>query len=282
MQISKPYANGQLPPSSGGGVPGWQDRQAYYQRIHKRRDLFYRWAPIILTIIGSLIAAYVGSFTFDYPKETFGALIGLPLLFISVWKIEFGFVFLALTTTPFVPTALKTDWFYVSPAVPLLILLIVVAIIQIAFYKRKVVLPSIWTIWPLIAMLLWAFFVEILVNATWVKYIPRVILTNEPLVVDEAVGLAMYSLPLLMLFCGAVCISTKDKWIHIVLHTFLGMGLLDAAVLIVKYRSIGGDVTGFRYAAPQIGWMPLEALAQLLALGAIIAYAYALINTKWK
>src|SRR6266568_5020159 len=131
-------------------------------------------------------------------------------------------------------------------------------------------------------MLIWACIVEAIVNASWVQFIPRVILTNEPLWVDEAVGLGMYSLPLLMLFCGAACISTKDKWIHVVLHTFLGMGLLDAVVLIIKYKSIGGDVTGFRYAAPQIGWMPLEALAQLLALGAFIGYGYALINTRWK
>src|SRR6266702_563387 len=101
MQISKSFPNGAPPPVVGGGPAGWQAMQAYYQGIPKRRDLFYRWAPIVLTVVGSLIAAYVGSFTFDYPKETFGALIGLPLLFLAVWKIEFGFVFLALTTTPF-------------------------------------------------------------------------------------------------------------------------------------------------------------------------------------
>src|SRR5260370_7367260 len=57
---------------------------------------------------------------------------------------------------------------------------------------------------------------------------------------------------------------------------------MDSALLIFEFKHISANIYTFRYTSPSIGWIPLEALAQLLVLGCILAYGRFLYATRWK
>jgi O-antigen ligase len=284
MQISNVFSRGTLPPPQGGGSsPGqWQALRERQERILQWRTIQFWWYPIALVLFGAILAAYLGQSALDYPKETFGGIAGVLLFFWAVRRLEFGLVVLAVAATPFVPTALKTDWFYVSPVVPLLMLLLFVSLLHIAFHnKQPLVLPSIRTIWPLLGLFALACISEAFSHTYWEPDVAKSVLGN-PIQVDEGVGLFVYAVPLMMVFVSCVALTKKSKWSRYVLLGLLGAAVIDALVIIVKYKSLGADVYTFRYTSPSIGWMPLESLAQLLGLGCIIGYAHTLGAPNWR
>src|SRR5260370_25146053 len=57
---------------------------------------------------------------------------------------------------------------------------------------------------------------------------------------------------------------------------------MDSALLIFEFKHISANIYTFRYTSTSIGWIPLEALAQLLVLGCILAYGRFLYATRWK
>jgi O-antigen ligase len=284
MQISNVFSRGTLPPPQGGGgsLGQWQALRERQERILQWRTIQFWWYPIALVLFGAILAAYLGQSAMDYPKETFGGIAGALLFFWAIRRLEFGLVVLAVAATPFVPTALKMPGFYISPAIPLLVLLFFVSLLHVAFRnKEPLVLPSIRTIWPLIGLVALACISEAFSHTYWEPDVAKVVLGN-PIQIDEAAGLFIYSVPLLIVFVCGVALSKKSQWSRYVLLGLLGAAVVDALVIIVKYKSVGADVYTFRYTSPSIGWMPLEALAQLLGLGCIIGYAHVLGAPNWR
>jgi O-antigen ligase len=121
---------------------------------------------------------------------------------------------------------------------------------------------------------------ELFAQATWLIVVPRQVLSN-PIAFEEGIGVAMYFAPFIVVYTVSAILTGKDRWIRYILHTFLILALFDAAVLLIEFKHIGADIYSFRYTSPSIGWMPLEALAQLLALGCMIAYAHFLYAARW-
>jgi O-antigen ligase len=284
MQISNVFSGGPPPQGNSGSLSQWQALRARQERILQWRTIQFWWYPIALVLLGAIIAAYLGQSAMDYPKETFGGLAAVVLFFWAIRRLEFGLVVLAVAATPFVPTALKTEWFYVSPVIPLLLLLVFVALVHLAFRTREpLVLPSIWTVWPLIGLFALACISEIFAHTYWEPDVAKTVLGN-PIQVDEAVGVFVYAVPALMVFVSGVALTKRTKWSSYVLLGLLGAAVIDALVIIVKYKSLGASasVYTFRYTSPSIGWMPLEALAQLLGLGCIIGYAFTLGAPNWR
>lgn len=278
MQISQPFSNG-APPPQGGGSPDiarqLQQLREQQQRILRGRAIRANWYPIALAIVGGLIGGYIGPSALDYYKETFGGIAAVLLVFWGVTRFEFGLFLLGVMATPFIPTAVKTDWFYISPDIPILIMFAIEGAILLGFRVRRAILPSAWVIWPLIGLFLLACISEAYAQLTWEPDVAHSILGN-PIVVDESVGIFTYSMPLLTLFVAAVALTSKGKWTRAVLLGLLSAAIIDALVVMIKYKSLGGDVYAFRYTSPSIGWMPLESLAQLLGLGCIIGYSFTL------
>jgi len=69
--------------------------------------------------------------------------------------------------------------------------------------------------------------------------------------------------------------------IEYIQYGFLSAAVICALIVIVRFKSIGADIYTFRFSEPSIGYMSLRALAQILALGAMIAYANFLYATRW-
>ncbi|QBD82031.1 hypothetical protein EPA93_41060 [Ktedonosporobacter rubrisoli] len=199
----------------------------------------------------------------------------------SVRRIEFGLLILAIASTPFVPTAVKLDWFYVSPAIPLLFLLLFVGLVHISFRDKKVIFPPFQAIWPLLGLFAMACISEIASISAWPDYLQTEV-HRAPILVDELVGIVEFSLPILIVFVVSVALSQRDKWITYILHANFFIAIIAAGLILFRYRSIGADVYAFRYASPSIYWMPLEALAQILGLGCIIGYAHTLCAPTWR
>jgi O-antigen ligase len=257
------------------------DQQTRHRRVQLLRRLAVWWYVVALVAAGGLVAALMGQFALDAPKEVFGALIAVPLLLVACRRVEFGLLIFAIWVTPFVPSALKVSSLYISPALPLLVLLFLLALQRSAFRVREIVFPSLWTIWPLVGLAVMAVISEVQAQATWLYGVPRSMLGN-PIAFEEGIGVALYFLPLLVTTTVSACLSDRERWIRYIQYALLLMALLDALVILYEFKHIGADLYAFRYASPSIGWMPLEALAQLLVLGCILAYARVLYADAWK
>lgn len=278
MQIDV-FPKGVLPPQ-GGGTPEFLSQEQRHQRILRWRTLQNWWYPILFVLLGSVITAILGDFVLDQSKIVLGALIGVPLIFLALRRLEFGLVVFAVCASPFMPSALKVSTLYISPVVPLLVLLFLAVLVRTAFAEKNPVFPSVWMIWPLYGLIILAVLSEVIGQATWLYGVPHQVLQN-PASFEEGIALAIYCVPLLVVFTVTTILSNKDKWIVYVQYTFLGLALLDAAVIMIAFKRIGADIYAFRYASPSIGWMPLEAMAQLLVLGCIIGYVRFLHATGW-
>lgn len=284
MQIADIFPNAAPPPSQGGGAPEFTNQLRLHQMRHRRilllRTVEMWWYPILLVALGGLVAAILGEYAFDLPKEVFGGIVAVPLIFLAVRRTEFGLLLFALCVSPFVPSALKVNLLYVSPAIPVLVLLFFLVLVQAATRVRKMILPSLWVVWPLFGLFLMAIVSEMLAQVTWLYGVPHQVLGN-PIAFEEGVGIAIYLVPLLVVFTATAILTNKDKWIEYIQYAYIFLALLDACIILFEFRRIGADIYSFRYSSPSIGWMPLEALAQLLVLGCIIAYARFLYATRW-
>jgi O-antigen ligase len=288
MQISNAFPHAAFPPSPGGGAPeNAEQMQMRLERTRHRRIQLLRtvqiwWYPISLVVFGAIVAAVLGEYVLDLPKEVIGGIIGVPLIFLTIKSNEIGLLMLAASVTPFVPSAVKVSTLYISPAVPILLLLVFLVLLRKSFRVGENFSPSLWTIWPLIGLILLAFVSEAMGQLTWLYGVPQRVLSN-PIAFEETIGIALYCIPLLIVWTvTGVLSNNKNKWVEYIQHTFLVMSFLDAGVILYEFRHIGADIYAFRYASPSIGWMPLEALAQLLVLGCIIAYTHFLYATQWK
>lgn len=283
MQIANGFPQRSMPPSQGG-VPDIADQLRSYQirqkRILLRRTLQIWWSPVLFVILGGVAAAILGQFALDLPKVVIGLTLGIPLIYLAIRFPTFGLLLAAICASPFIPSALKVSTVYISPAIPFILLIFYVALVRTGFSRRKTILPSLWTAWPLLGLIVMAILSELFAQATWLIVVPRQVLGN-PIAFEESIGVAMYFAPLIVVYTVSAILTGKDTWIRYILHTFLILALLDAVILLVEFKHIGADIYTFRYTSPSIGWMPLEALAQLLALGCMIAYAHFLHAARW-
>ncbi len=284
MQTSNSFPKGVFPPSPGGSTSEVTQQFRSYQlrqkRILLKRTVQFWWYPILFVILGGVVAATLGQFALDLPKVVIGLTFGIPLIYLAIRFPAVGLLLAAICVSPFIPSALKVSTVYISPAIPLFLLIFFLVWVRTGFSGRKPILPSLWTAWPLFGLIFMAILSELFAQATWLIVVPRQVLGN-PIVFEEGIGVAMYFAPLIVVCTVSAILTGKDRWIQYILHTFLILALFDAAILLVEFKHIGADIYSFRYTSPSIGWMPLEALAQLLALGCMIAYAYFLCATRW-
>jgi hypothetical protein len=108
-------------------------------------------------------------------------------------------------------------------------------------------------------------------NGAWTHLVPRKINTN-PIYYDEIFGIALFFFPLITVMVTTICVSGKERLIEYVQRAFLILALLAAMIIFYEFRRIGATIYTFRFSSPTILWMSLRALAQLLALGAMLAY----------
>src|SRR6266849_2404032 len=287
MQIANTFHNGRRPPSQGGDAltPDIAN-QLRSQRLRYRRTLLLRtldfwWYRILLVAIGGYIATILGRSALDSPREVFGGIIALPLLFLAIRRWEFGLLLTAILAVSNLPPAFSVKSLAIYPVVPLLLLLFFVVVLQIAFRAKKPVLPSFCFIWPLLALIVTALLSDLLIQITWTPGVPHK-LNNNPAIYEEMLGIALFFLPLICLVVTTASLTKKDQWIEYIQRAFLILALGAAMVVIIDFKRVGVDVYTFRFAEPTIGWMNLSNLAPLMGLGSIIAYARLLYANGWR
>ncbi len=284
MHIPGISPNSAFPPNEKN-MSGRFEQMHLYQRRQRRilllRTVQFWWYPLALAVLGSVVAAILGQSALDAPKEIFGGIAASLLFFLAVWRLEIGLVVLTALVTPLIPTAIKFDSLYISPAEPLLLLLFFVALVQAGLRAKKLVLPSLWIIWPLIGLFFIACISEVLSQGTWLYGVSHTVL-GSPIILDESVAIVVYCIPLITLFTVSACLTNKGQWIKYVQHADMAMAIIAACAIFVVFRRVNANLYQFRYSSPSIGWIPLEALAQLLALGSIIAYAHVLCTRSWR
>src|SRR5205814_1706291 len=72
------------------------------------------------------------------------------------------------------------------------------------------------------------------------------------------------------------------RYVVYIQRIFIIIGIFVALVVLYDFRRIGADIYTFRFSEPRIAWMSLRAIAQLLALTCILAYARFLYATTWR
>lgn len=285
MQIADSFSKSPFPPSPGGNTPDIADQKHQQRKRHQRilllRTLQFWWYPILFIVLGDVAAIVLGIVALNLWKIALGGVAFGVFVFIASKRLELGLLLVTIFTVPFIPTVLKVSYADISSTIPALVCLCFILLVQVAFHVKKPVLPSFWTIWPLLGLILMAFVSEIMIQATWLPIVPHKVLSN-PSIIEEITGLLMYCMPLLTVFTVTTCLTKKEKWIEYIQYAYMIFALLDALVMIYEFRRVGADIYTFRYSVPSIGWMPLEALAQLLVLGSLLFYARFLYATRWK
>ena len=296
MQIADKYAKGAFPPA-GGGAPDitdqLQQQRAYHRRILWQRTLGLWWYRILLIIVAVLVGtigglvianisqAYMGQAALTIVKISAGGFVGLILFFLAVRRLEFGLLLLTIFATAFLPQLFTVKSLSIFPATPLLFFLFFVLLIQAAFHLRKFVFPSFWAIWPQLALIIVAIISTIMVQLTWTAGVPHK-LNSNPILYDELFGIGLCFIPLIAIMVTTMAISEKGRYVEYIQRTFLILAFLAAAIVVIEFKRIGATVYTFRYSEPTILWMKLKDLAQLINLGAMIAYVRLLYATRWR
>jgi O-antigen ligase len=286
MHITHTSANAPFSPSHGNmPLPDIHDQMRQQRRRHRfilmQRTLGFWWYRILLVVLGGCIAASFGQSALAFPKEIFGGIIVAPILFFAARRPEYGVLLIAISATAFFPSAFTVKSLTIYLPVPLLLLLFFVAMLQIAFHIKKPVLPSFRVIWPLLALILMALISNLLALVDWLPGVPHKV-NNSPAFYDEILAVVMFCMPLICLVVTTVALTNKDQWIEYILRAFLILASLAALIVIIDFKRVGADAYSFRFLEPNIFWMSLHAIAQLLGLGTIIAYAHVLYSARWR
>ena len=274
MQIADNFAKGALPPR--GGAPDissqLREQQLRHRRILRQYAVKHWWPFVLLIVLASVAAGIAGQFAYNFPIYVFGPIIGLVIFYLVAWRVELGLLITAICSSPFLPKAFSAKSLDFYPAILLLIWLFCVLLVMTAFHAKKPVLPSFWVIWPLLGLLALAFISNFMVQLTWTPGVPHKIYST-PIIYSEIYGIALFFLPLIIIAVTTAALTEKDHWIEFILDAFLILAMLLAVFVIVQFKRIGATIYTFRFSDPKLGYMPLKAIAQLLGLGTIIAYA---------
>ncbi len=287
MQITDTYSKGVFPPSPDGDASARKfASELRKQRIRHRliqlsRATGFWWYRLLLIAIAGLASPFLAPLFLADPKIIIGAMGAIALLFFVVKYADWGLLLVAIFATAFFPAVLQVKSLSASPVQPLLILLFCILIVQTVFHVREPVFPSFWSIWPWLGIILLAFVSQIMVQFTWTLVVPRKI-NNNPIYYDEIFGIILFFFPLITILVTTICVSGKERLIEYIQRAYLILAALAALVIFYEFKHIGATIYTFRFADPMILWMSLRALAQLLALGSIIAYARFLYATIWR
>lgn len=284
MQIADTFPKRAFPPQ-GGNAPDistqLQKQRTEHQRILLNRAVVLWWPRVLLIALGGITAGIVGQFVFDYPIYVFAPMVALVILFLITWRVQFGMFVVAVTSTALFPQAFSVKALSVYPALPLLVWLFFVLAVQVAFRIKEAILPSFWAIWPLWGLACLAIISNIIVQVTWTRGVPHKI-GNEPIILDEFYGIALFFLPLLTIAVTTVSLTKKEHWMEYIQTAFLTISVLLAAIVIIQFKRIGATIYTFRFSDPKLFWMSLKAISQILVLGSLIAYVRLLYSTRWR
>jgi O-antigen ligase len=258
-----------------------RQQRAYHRRILWRRNVELWWLPVVLIALGGLAAGVAGPFVLSYPIYILAPIFALVILFLMAWHVEFGLLLVAVTSTALFPQVLAAKALSIYPALPLLLWLFLVLLIQAAFRVREFVLPSFWAIWPLLGLLCLAFVSNILIQLTWSYGVAHKI-GGSPIIFDETYGIALFCLPLVTVTVTTAALSGKGRWIGFIQTAFLAIAVSLGLVVIVQFKRIDATIYTFRFSDPKLAWMSLKAISQILVLGAIIGYARLLCTPGWR
>src|SRR5260370_6646465 len=287
MQITDTYSGSTYPPSRGADESAQKfagdlrTQRRYYRFIRIRRAIGFWWYRLLLIVIAGLAAPFLAPLLLANPKIFLGGMGAIVLLFFVARFADWGLLLIAIFATAFFPAVLQVKSLSASPVQPLIILLFCILVVQIVFHVREPVLPSFWSIWPWLGIILLAFVSQIMVQFTWTHAVPRKI-NNNPIYYDEIFGVALFFFPLITILVTTICVSSRERLIEYVQRAYLILAVCAALIIFYEFRHIGATIYSFRFASPTILWMSLRALAQLLALGAMIAYARFLYATTWR
>ncbi len=257
------------------------EQRMRHRRILQKRALTFWWPRILTIVLAAIIAAVLGQFALAFPKPIFVGIGALLVIFLMVWRTDFGLLALTISATAFFPQAFQVKSLEVYPALPLLVLMCFTLVVQAAFRVREFVWPSFWAIWPQYGLIIAAIISSIMIQVTWVPGVPRRI-SSSPIIYDELFGIAMYFFPLAVITATTAFLTKRDKWVEYILRGLLIAACLAGIILIIEFRRVGATIYTFRYTEPVIWWMKLKALSQLMALGTMIAYAYLLYARTWR
>ncbi len=285
MPVANSVSKPAFPPPQEGSAPDITS-QLQQQRIQHRRILLQRsvrfWLPrSMLIVLGSLIAAIAGQFAAYYPIYVIAAIVALVICFLVAWRTELGLLIVAICSSPFLPQAFALKSLSVYPALPLLVWFFFVLLVQVAFRVKKPVLPSFWAIWPLLGLISLAFVSEIMAQLTWTSGVPHKI-NNTPIIFDEIYGLVLFFLPVMLITVTTAALTKKDHWIEFIQRAFIILAVGLALIIFIQFERIDATIYTFRFSDPKLGWMFLKAIAQVLCLGSIFAYARFLYADRWR
>ena len=287
MQITNTVSKSAFPPTQGEDASArkfageLRKQRRYHRLIQLRRATGFWWYRLLLIIIAGLISSYLAPLLLADPKIIIGGMGAIVLLFFVAKYADWGLLLMAIFATAFFPAVLQVKSLSASPEQPLIILLFSILVVQIVFHVREPVLPSFWSIWPWLGIIVLAFVSEIMIQFTWTHLVPRKI-NNNPIYFDEIFGVALFFFPLITVLVTTICISSKKRLIEYIQRAYMILAVLAAIVIFYEFRRIGATIYTFRFSSPTILWMSLRALAQLLALGAMLAYARFLYATTWR
>lgn len=255
--------------------------QRRYRWIHLRRALGFWWWRVLLVVLGGCVGAALGQVAMVQWKVVIAALLVPVVVFFMLRRLEVGLVFLGMAAAPLAPPAFTIKSLTIYPAELVLALLFATIVVLAAYRVRTFTWPSLWAIWPQIALIALAIIAELMIQITWIPQVPHKI-NATPIIYSELVGVVQYCVPLAIIIVTTACLTRRDHWIVKLENAFLILGGLAALVVIIEFKRIGASVYSFRYSEPTIFYMQLGALAQFMGLGAMLAYARALGTRGWR
>jgi O-antigen ligase len=289
MQITDNFSNTAFPPSKGGNAldiaSQLSHQQASHRRILRARALQFWWYRVLFVVLAVVVAVILGEVSTLLPSPTyalafFGAFMAIPIVVWTVRRVEFGMILLVVGSTAFFGKLITLKALVVYPMIPLLLLLFCALLVMVTFHVRTPVLPSFWVIWPQIVLIVLAFASTIMVQLTWTHGVPHKI-NGNPIIYDEILGVGTFFLPLMTFLVTTTVVTGRERLIQTIQNILLVVAIMAAVVVIIDFRRIGGDIYSFRFNEPHIAWMSLRALAQILALGSMLAYARFLYASGW-
>ena len=252
-----------------------REQQVRHRRTLQRRALAFWWPRVLIIVMAAIVAAILGPLVLYYPKPILVGIAAIIVVFFLVKRTDIGLLAMAVSTSAFFPLAFQVKSLEVYPALLVLVLLFFVVMVQAAFRVEEFVWPSFWAMWPQYGLILTAIVSSIMIQVTWVGGVPKRV-SSSPIIYDELFAVFLYFLPLIMITIVTTLLTKRDKLTVYIIRAFLILACIAAAIVVVEFKRIGATIYTFRFTDPTIWGMKLKALAQLMGLGTMIAYAYCL------
>src|SRR6266487_409224 len=290
MQITDNFASSAYPPVQGGNAQDIARQLSRQQTSHRRtlraRAVRFWWYRILLVVLAVVVAVILGEVSTLLPSSIyalafFGAFLALPIVIWAVRRVEFGMLLFVIGSTAFFGKLFTIKALVVYPMIPLLLLLFCALLVQVTFHVRAPILPSFWVIWPQIGLIVLAFASTIMVQLTWTHSVPHKI-NGNPIIYDEILGIGLFFFPLMTFLVTTAVVTGRERLIQTIQNILIVVAILAAIIVIIDFKRIGGDIYSFRFSEPHIAWMSLRALAQILALGSMLAYARIFYASGWR